>query len=272
MSRRIERLATPQGIGSGQTATLNLPLGPTYHRFDIRMTGSENADPIIDIPAADWATYIGDIRLIVDGDVKIEATAEYLMERAKYYGETLTNGVLPIFLSSPWARTMNGEDTTAYGTNGGMSSFTLEIDLKDPINIGTLRVYAEQSAVVPFGPHLRIQRFAKSFAVTGVDEISDLPRGAYNLIQLDITDANIGDVEVLANNNRMHVSDAAIRANQQLIAGRVAQAGRTHLDFMAQNRVNGTFPMVLQDFRLKLDFSSAPGAYNMYLTSLHGNG
>jgi len=271
MTRRIEKLPTPQGIGVGQTATLNLPLGPTYHRFDLRLKAAATGSTAANVPAADWGDYIDDIRLIVDGDVRIEISAEQLVKRAQFFGYTLQAGVLPLFLSMPWARTMGGEDQTAYGTFGGMSSFTLEVDFKDSVVLGSFRVYAEQSEPMPFGPHLRIQRFAKSFSVIGVDEISDLPRSAYALLGIDVTSTSIGEVEILANNNRVHVSDKEIRQSNHVIAERTKQTGMTHLDFMPQGRVNEAMPMALQDFRLKLDFTTAPAAYDLYLTSIHGN-
>lgn len=271
MTRRIEKLPTPQGIGVGQTATLNLPLGPTYHRFDLRLKAAASGGTAADVTAANWGNYIDDIRLIVDGDVRIEITAEQLVKRAQFFGYSLQTGVLPLFLSMPWARTMGGEDQTAYGTNGGMSSFTLEVDFKDNVVIGSFRVYAEQSEPMPFGPHLRIQRFAKSFSVIGLEEISDLPRGAYALLGIDVTNTSVGDIEILANNNRVHVSDKAIRESNHKIAKRVKQTGMTHLDFMPQDRVNEAMPMALQDFRVKLDFTTAPGAYDIYMTSIHGN-
>ena len=269
MSRRIERLPTPQGVSAGQTATLNIPLGATFHRLDLRLKAATGSGTPIDVTEAKWKSYIDDIRLIVNGNVQIEATADYMVKRAKYYGQTLENGVLPIFLSSPWARTTGGEDQTAYGTLG-MASFTLEVDFKSGIKIGDFKVYAEQSAPMNYGPHLCIQRLAKSFAVTGIDEVADLPRGGFNMFNLDVMDDNVGEVEIFADNNRVHVSDDAIRANGHKIAGRKKQSGMTHLDFIGQNRIEGSMPMHWQDFRLKLDFTTAPEAYNLYMTTIKG--
>ena len=282
--RRIERLPTPQGIGPGQTATLNLPLGTTYNRFDIRCN-AQIGGAAKDLAAADWGTVIGDIRLLVDGNTKIEATADYLVKRAQFYGQTLEPGVLPIFLAQPWARTVLGEDISAYGTNGGMASFTMEIDIKDAQTVNSLRVFADQSPGRPFGKHLVIRRFAKSFAASGIDEVADIPRGAHNLLGLDITDADVADIEVFAGgsdgqSNRVHVSDAPIRQQDHLIAGRVKQAGMTHIDFIPKDRIavamgDGSIqaealPMALSDFRVKLTFTSAPGTYAIYETTLMG--
>ncbi len=270
MSNRIERLPTPQGIGAGQSSTLALPIGPTYHRLDLRLKASATGGTAADVPVANWDDYIDDIRVIVNGDTKIEATALFMVNRANHFGQTLVAGVLPIFLTMPWARTIDGEDQTAYGTAVGMASFTLEVDFKPNVNIGKFEVYAEQSAPRAFGPHLRIQRFAQSFGAVGIEEVSDLPRGPHNLYGIDITSSNISEIEILADNRRVHVSDKAIRANQLNITKRVQQTDVTHLDFMAENRVNNIMPMLLQDFRLKLKFTVAPGAYDLYTTGIYG--
>jgi len=269
MSRRIERLPTPQGVSAGQTATLNIPLGATFHRIDLRLKASAANGTPTDVTEANWKNYIGDIRLMVNGNTQIEVTAEYLIQRAKFHGYTLEDGVLPIFLSSPWARTQGGEDQTSYGTIG-MQSFTLEVEFKTGKKIGDFKVYAEQSAPENYGPHLCIQRLAKSFAVTGIDEIADLPNGPFNMLNLDVMDANIDEIEIFADNNRVHVSDKAIRQNGHKIAKRSKQSGMTHLDFIQQDRIEGSMPMHWQDFRLKLDFTTAPDAYNIYITTIKG--
>ena len=282
---RIERLPAFQGIGAGNTATLNIPLGPTVHRFDIRCN-ADISGTAKNLAPDDWASVIGDIRINVDGNTKIETTAEYLVKRAQFYGVDLRAGVLPIFLGMPWAQTAMGQDLTAYGTAQGMATFTMEVDIKDGAAINLLKCYAQQSEPRPFGKHLVIRRFAKSFAATGISEISDLPRGNHNLVALDITSTSIGEVEVLADNNRVHVSDKEIREQQYYISNRLKQSGITHLDFIPKSRIalvkqDGTgrtvvdaeaFPMALQDWRLKLDFTSTPtgNTFEIYETTIQG--
>lgn len=268
MTRRIERLPTPQGVAAGQTATLNIPIGATFHRLDLRLKAAAAGGTAADVTAANWVNYIDDIRLMVNGNSQIEATADFMVKRAQFYGQTVVAGVLPIFLSAPWARQAEGEDQSAYGTAIGVQSFTLEIDFKADVVIGDFKVYAEQSPPTPYGAHLTIQRLAKSFASVGIDEVADLPRGMFNAYAIDVMNTSIGDIEILADNSRIHVSDKAIRENGYKISKRVKQTGMTHLDFMAQNRVNGTLPMSSQDFRIKLDFTTAPNAYSIYLTSI----
>jgi len=270
MSRRKQKLPTPQGKGAGQTATVSIPIGPTYNRFDLYMQAAAANGAAVDVVPADWVNYIDDIRLLVDGNVRIEATADFFVKRANFFGKPPVDGILPIYLAMPWARLPLGEDQTAYGTASGMTSFTLEIDIKPNIVLGALDVYADQSPPQAFGPHLRIQRFAKSFSAIGIDEVADIPRGNFVLLNADIDDPNIGSIEILADGRGQHTSILPVRKMAAVVSERVFQPGFTHLDFMAENRVNDAFPMALQDFRMKLDFTVAPNAYNIYITSLQG--
>lgn len=276
---RTQRLPTIQGIGANQTGTLNIPLGPTYNT--IFLTGKKHDG--FNMFAGDWASHIGDIRLMVNGNVKIELSAEQLVARNNFYGQLVAAGVLPLHLTNPSARTVMGEDLTALGTfGGGLESLTLEVDFKT--NVPTeFKVYAYQSEPRPFGKHLVIRRFSKSMASIGVDEVADLPRGSHNLLTLDINSADIGEIEVFADSNRVHVSDKMLRQTTLLLSGRTQQNGYTHLDFVPQNRIaiaraasdgayvsGEAFPMTVQDFRLKLGFDVAPGSYQIIETTIQG--
>jgi len=107
-------------------------------------------------------------------------------------------------------------------------------------------------------------------ALVGEKEISDIPRGAYNMMALHITTGAIGNVEVLANNRNVHESTTILRGGDQRIIGRVPQAGYTHLDFMTENRLGEALPMVLNDFRLKLDVTAANQTFKILAVSVQG--
>ena len=274
---QVDKQPSVQGIGAGQTATLNMITGPSYHTLYIY--GEDGGVPI---PAADWEVMLGDIRLIVNGTTIIEASAKYLVARAQMLGYTLTAGVLPIFLTMRQARTANGEDWTVLGTRG-VASLTLEMDVLEG-TVDKLEVTTEMSGPRDFGKHLEIRRYAKSSSVDGIDEISDFVTGRHVLCGFDIEKSTIGNVEVVADNRKIMDVDAAIRAQRLLDSGRVQQAGYTHLDFMPQNRViepaqaaNGQvvlsgepLPMMLQDFRLKLDHTAIPNSYLIYEITIKG--
>ncbi|WP_321363546.1 major capsid protein P2 [uncultured Celeribacter sp.] len=263
--RRIEKMPTPQGIGAGQTAIVNLPIGPTYHRLNVRM--NVNVTPR-DVEVANWGAYIGEIRLMVNGETKIEIDAADLVSLNLYYGQEMSAGVLPLFLSQPWARTLAGEDNTAYGTGSGVATMTLEMDLKNGITVNELSVYAVQSEPRAFAGHLRIQRFSDQMGLAGTKEIADLPKGAFNLLGLHVTSDDIDKVEVLTNNVKVHESDEVLRNAHLSVAGRAPQIGFTHIDFMSENRLGEVLPMTLRDFRVKLDFTAPGTNFKIYSVSM----
>lgn len=266
MTRPVKKMPTPLGIGAGQTASVQLPLGLTYERLYIRM----NVDGTPrDVPAADWGSYIDEIRLLVDGDSRIQIDANDLVALNQFYGETPVDGVLPIFLSRPWARTPGGEDQTAYGTAGGMASFSLEMDLKSGITVNSLNVYAMQSPGRPFGAHLRIQRYVHNQGVTGEAEIADIPRGNYAMGALHLNTDAIGQAEVHVDNRKILDMDPEIRDAHAAVSGRTPQTGFTHVDFLAENRLGEALPMNVSDFRLKLDFTTT-GNFSIYAESVRG--
>lgn len=268
--RRYEQMPTPGSIAPGQTATVNLPLGPTYHRLNIDMFAAAIGDTPVAIDPAEWADYIGEMRLVVNGDTRIEIDAADLVKINRYYGQVADPGVLPLFLSQPWMRTRGGEDNTAYGTAAGMASFTLELDLKPNIAIGKLEVYAVQHEPMPFGSHLRIQRFSKQMGLQGVSEVSDLPLGTYLMQALHLTTAEIDQVEILTNSLKVLNTSKRLRSAHQRVIGRVPQAGMTHIDFLTENRMGEALDMRLTDFRSRLAFTDDNVNYKIYAYSIQG--
>lgn len=269
--RVIRKMPTPVGIGAGQTASVTLPRGLTYHRFYIGARANFGAG-VVDVPEANWDDLFSEIRLMVDSATKIQLTGADLVALNNYYGHTHKAGVLPLMLSRPWGRTPQGEDQTAYGTNGGMRSFTLEMDIKPGVTaVEKIDVRAVQEADNrAFGPHLRIQRYVHTQGVTGEAEISDIKRGAYAAMAMHLDTASISDVEVLADNFAVHQSDAVTRATHAEVAKRVPQAGYTHVDFIGDNRLPNAMPMTLNDFRLKPTFT-ATGNFRVLVEAIEGN-
>lgn len=264
MGRPVKKMPTPLGIGPGQTASCQLPLGLTYERLYIRL--DDASGPVV---ISKFADFIDEIRLMVNGDARITITAADLVKLNRYYDQDMVAGCLPLFLSRPWMRTPDGEDQTAYGTALGISSFSLEMDLKTGVTIKSLDVYAMQSPGRPFGPHLRIQRYVHNQGVVGEAEIADIIRGNYALGALHFTTDDIGDVELHVDNRKVLDMDSTVRAAHNTLAGRTQQPGMTHVDMMPENRLALSMPMAVQDFRLKADFT-ATGNVSIYAESIQG--
>ena len=267
MTRSIKRMPTPLGIGGGQTASVNLPLGLTYHRFYINCNWN-NGTVDQDVPVADWGNVIEEVRLMVNGDARITMDAADIAKLNAYYGESMVAGTLPLFLSRPWMRTAGGEDQSAYGTVG-IDTFTLEMDIKTGVTINSLNVYAVQSAATVFGPHLRIQKYVRNQGVTGEAEIDNIVRGPYALMALHVATAAVGKVEVLTDQRKVYETNKSVRNAHADVADRTPQAGMTHIDLIGENRLSEALPMNVQDFRLALEFE-ATGNFAIYAESLVG--
>ncbi len=268
--RQIQKIATPGSIAAGQTSTFNLPLGPTYHRIYIELTAATTGNTPVPVAAADWGTFIDDIRLIVNGDTRIEWNAVDLVAFNTYNGQTPEPGVLPIFLSLPWMRTTIGEDSTAYGTASGMASFTLELDMKTGIDIGVLEARAVVDEPQAWGAHLRVQRFNKQFGLQGDVEVSDLPLGPYNMLGMHISSDAVDKVELLANNVKIFDTTKRLRDTHQGIIGKVPQTGYTHIELLGENRNSEALPMLMNDFRLTMGLTSDNVQMRLAAVSVQG--
>lgn len=281
MTSRHLLLPQPGGIGPGQTATLNLPLGPTYEQLHIELTVNVGGNDV-DVSAADWADYIGDIRLIVDGNTEYEISAADQVKLNQFYNLPQEDGVLPIFLTAPWARTVGGEDIGGWGTAGGLTVMTLECEIKTGVSVSQLRVrYIEGPRKSWSGtPHTFMRRLARSFNSVGLEEVADIPKGDYSLFGLHMTTADIGHIEVEADRMVLHDTLPKSRGQTFKISDRIPQPGFTHIDLAPKRRIvtlnsagqpeAEALPMSWQDFRLKLDHIAAPGTYEIYQIGFRG--
>lgn len=254
MARVVRKLPTPQGIGGGQTATVNCPLGLTYERIYIHLEVDVGGTNTL-VTHANWGSYLGELRLMVDGDAKFTMDAGDIAAMNKFYGQTLKPGVLPIFLARPWMLTPMGQDQTAYGTGGGISNFTIEIDIKSGVTVNKLELSAQQAAGRPWGPHLAIRKYVINHGVVGKLEISDIRKAGYSVFAMHIASDDIDDVDVVMNTREFLKMSPEIRAAHHETYKRVPQTGFTHIDF-ATDRIGEALPMNVQDFRLGLDFTA----------------
>ncbi|MGH1445570.1 MAG: major capsid protein P2 [Cognatishimia sp.] len=267
MARLVRKLPAPQGIGAGQTATVNCPLGLTYDRIyinaEVDISGTQTP-----VAHSAWGTYFGEIRLMVDGDAKFTMDAGDIASKDKFYGQALQAGVLPIFLSRPWMVTPQGQDQTAYGTAGGLSNFTIEIDIKAGVTVDKLELSAMQSPGRPWGPHLAVRKYVVNHGVVGKLEISDIRKAGYSMFALHVASGDIDDVDVIINTREFMKMTPAIRAAHHSAFKRTPQTGFTHIDF-ATDRIGEALPMNVQDFRLGLDFT-ATGNSAIYAEAIEG--
>ncbi len=250
--RFIKKMPSPQGAAAGQTATVNLPIGWTYHQLLISMkSGGSN----VRVPVASWGSNIDEVRVMINGDTKIKVSAEDLVSIHQFYGVPLKPGELPIMFSHPRSRTIAGEDVTAYGTLG-LQSVTLEIDVTSGITLDDLEVRAIVSAGTPLGAHYTLRRYYKNVGVTGEIEVPEIKRGRYQLLAFHIKSSDIDAVEVEADNLELvNTTPEAAEAYYEQ-TGRTVQTGWTHIDLASTDRMSDAFSMDRQDFRIRANFTA----------------
>ncbi len=174
-----KKLNTIEGLSAGNTATLRLPIGLTYH--EILLQG--NADLNV-------ATDIDEIRVVANGKPiqTIKGSAQ-INEFNIFDGKATaaTDNLLVISFERYGLLTRLARIQTVLGTGADfhaennpfpITTLSLEIDIAATAGASLgLTAKARQSAATPTGAVLKKRQFSYSPAGAGVFEISDLPKG-----------------------------------------------------------------------------------------------
>lgn len=277
--RHNVKMQAVEGVRAGETCHLDLRVGPTYNRLYVKMKAAVGAGTVADVPVGNWPDYIGNIRVLVDGNPIWDTTAEHLIYFAKYHGQPLVDGILPMFFNLPWLRTVAGEDTSRLITMG-MTTCVVEFDLKDGINIGEFKVDSVQSAseqlsnghILEFsdGGFLRIQRFHLETNTQGWVERNTFPKGVYLMSQIDLMTDKINGVEVITDNYKRVEFDKTLRDYQAQLNGKTPQNGVTTLDFAGDRRLKELMPMTAQNVIFKMEMTETPLSFQAFAVSYQG--
>jgi hypothetical protein len=265
MSIGTNKLATPAGIGAGQTASLSIPVGLTYHALHLRATVGGAA-------VTDW-TFFAEVRLSLNGRIKYRASGKEIAALADYYGISRTAGLLPIFFSREYLRVANQEDYLAWGT-ADVQSFTAEFDIKAGVSSPTVEVYAVRSAGVPLGQHVVVGNQVFEIAGAGEKEFSDFPKIVGGLLALHIDTSSISYAETIREDVR--VQEMPTDLAKAIVEGktrspRAWQTGYTHLDYHPRDRLEDIVPTMAQDLRVRLTtLAAAVGVRRMMYERVEG--
>ena len=257
MTYALNKMPQTEGIGAGQSAITRLPTGPTYFELGIRYTQGA----AVDATEANFQADFDEVRVIVDEEPKVRVSGADLLAINKFHNRPFFAGHLPIIFARPDYRTAEGEDELSYGTLD-VQNMSVEVDLDAAAVTPAMSVYAVIGAPTPLGRHMTMRSTIYQSAAIGIHEIADLARGFYGLAAMHIVDANVDDVEVVANQRKVWEADRPI-AEGFYADRRSWQTGYFHIDFQARNRISESLNLVLEDFRAKINFSVAPGAYTV---------
>lgn len=259
------KLPNPSAVGAGQTATLSIPVGLTYFGLDVVMTNN-GAD------VTDWSI-ITELRLSLNGRVKVSASGAFLATLADYYGWSRAAGILPIRFARDYLRTAIQENYLAWGT-ADLDSFTLEIEIAATAVAPTVNIYAARGIGTPLGQHVEINSHAFEIASAGEREFSDFPRVQGGMLALHLDTAAVDAVDTIR--DQVRVQELTAPMMKALAQGkgrwpRSWQAGFTHMDYHLTDVLGHILPTDAQDLRLRIySQAGAIGSRKLYYERLVG--
>lgn len=170
-------------------ASLELPIGMTYHRIILELGGTTFTKAMIT-----------NIKAKLNGKTFYEIPGTELDEINQYKGLTAAATFLTIDFTEPFAKTVGGMGGGAIGTASGVRSFTLEVTIAGA-TAPTLQSWAMQSEPMPLGLIMGLVHHPVTFSAGGTFPIV-LPHGkeAGHLIKrVHFFHANMTALEVKKN-------------------------------------------------------------------------
>lgn len=264
-----------QGVAAGQTATLTMPIGLTYHALLISYSGATLAQ-------------MTEIRLKANGRQIFSQSATDLNIANQFNGVAAANGILRLDFDRLKLLTRAGQELTGIGTGAPvnndvnsplynptpLSTFQLEIDIAGAAVSPAISAKAIQSAPRPLGAILKRRRFNYTAQGAGEFEISDLPKGdLIDKIWIKTANGTLTKVVMERDNFLSFERTPAENSLVQADGVRVPQSNWFVIDPTERGFGAESIVSAVNDFRLKLTTSGAEQftIYVDYLGSLGGN-
>lgn len=243
-------------ITASNTFAVLLPVGPTYKNIMLEPTIAGVAATV-----AQMRAQIGTVRLRVNGRAIYELPATDILDNNTWHGYPATAGLLPLFQTFDWVRTVPALENLAWGT-ANIDSLTLEVTM---LAGATIDKIVASGLVVPEARQLayvvEAHQFTFAPAGAGTFEIATLPKGNGDLLELHFSGAVVTAAEVKINGVSFQDCTNLVAHNNLTNFGeRVPVANYTHFDFTAfSNMIDDRIPLgsFVQDFRVILTVSGA---------------
>ncbi|AUR90313.1 double jelly roll capsid protein [Vibrio phage 1.141.A._10N.261.49.B3] len=261
------------GVGAGQTATLDVPIGSTYHQIAFEFSGMTTAQ-------------LTNFKVLLNGIPHIEIPSVAVLEQLNAFnGRGTTAGIFQLDFERFGLLTRQARELTAIGTGLGNSdpnqvrTFQIQVDIAAGASSPSLKATATTSPASFAGLVKKIRLFNRNPTGAGLFEISDLPKGdIINKVYFQSGEAT-SQIKKLTleidNYVKFERSNTLNNAIQKDDGVRVPQAkysvfDPTELGYGAET-VDTRYPMVegnprsgqnVSDMRFKLDMD---GADNMLL-------
>lgn len=192
MARRVVTTNSFNGVAAGQTATLDLPVGPVVYHGVRLLYGTSTGGGA---NQTNMEAEISQVRLKINGKAQRTFTSEELFDINALHNIAFQTGLLPIYFSEPWRRSSQGEDSLAWGT-ADIDTFQVEVDIAAGATSPTLeaRVMIDRLRR-PMGPIVKWKRFTQPVSATGIVSNTTLPKSD-DYYSIYCWSANISDVEI----------------------------------------------------------------------------
>ncbi|MDF2185456.1 major capsid protein P2 [Grimontia hollisae] len=261
--RLTHKLPSFSNVVAGATATLQLPLGLSFHMLLLEFAGVTLAQ-------------MKNIRLEVNGKVVQKwKDGERLNSMNKHYKRgTATASSLPIWFIRPEMDDPLQQRVFAIGTSD-VQTLTLLIDIDSAATAPVLKAHAIKGNQSPIGIITKIKTFPVSFATAGEQEIDNLPlpRGA-RIAAIHLYSPDITRCELDMNGRNVFELDKTLTAKIQTDYQRDPQTSdKMSMDFMLEGDMSQALVLEgVQDFRIRPTLAN-PGAVDVvveYLDQFNG--
>jgi len=251
MPKLTRKMPSFEGVAAGQTATLRLPIGYSYHQVLIAYAGVTLAQ-------------MDEVRVIANGKtIQRLIGGDVLDSLNQFDGRNAAGGVLTVDFERFGLRTRAGSELTVCGTGAKddelpISTLSIEIDINVAAAAPVLSAKAIQSGPRKSGVLKHIRVFGHDPSAAGEYEISDLPRlGLVNRVFFKSA-STINSIKLQRDGFDVFDRDKAENEAVQADGVRVVQAGYYVVDFSEEGNGQDALEIAsVHDLRFTLDMAAS---------------
>lgn len=236
--RLLNLLSGIEGLITGGTITINVPVGCRYHAIHF--------NPTINGAAAAATAFFDWIQLQVDGVTVRNLSPAQMLAIARVNGLVPPAGDVASYFSEPWRATVTGEELTSWDMNGnGVRKFVIQAKITagitDPLGLTV-------EATFDYGQNVDPITGKRALSIVHQDaQTYNLPAGRYDINDIP-TDFPINRIHLFAPSSDLTQVEV-YRDSQKVFEGYVFNVTQIYSDYGISFAGDGThgFP-ILFDF------------------------
>lgn len=235
-----DNLAPFDPVAASKTARTRVAEAGTYFELGLYVTTAGVA-----MTEAQVRAQVGEMRLILNGEVVRRHTAGELIDLNKYHGRDFEDGHLDIFLAENWRRHDVASDYAFAWGMRDVTSFIIEVDFTaSALTPGITGTSKSTIGERNLGPIKKIRSYSVSVSATGARNWLEHPR-TEPIEALHCVSTDILDIAVTADKRKIYdltqaESDRAINRTGLYSA----QTGYFHVPFNTSGLAGDALPMV----------------------------